>query len=815
MAFRSIGTNQVAATNLVVPAPSGIVDGDILVAVTVNDATTGVTTWPSGFVEGPASPQTMSSFDTSVFRYAIKVASSESGDYTLTGANQIIGCVACFSGRVQSTTPHRDSGTKSDVGNASPYTITSAAFSSATSAPADILWIASADGTGSDQTFTAPSGYTKDCDLSGTVDNSRQFALAHKDGVAAGETGALAGSGAGASAAWSVFAIALAAPATCALTGTATAGITEADIVAGGKTIIATLTNETYLPASGFENLTFVGDAKNAGLGNADLTVDLSGISMQQGDLVLVAYGVVNTADHPMSVTTAGYTELFEDYADDSRDANGAVAYKIMGATPDTSVVLANPGALSTNSFVACVQVWRGVDQATPIDATTTEAEGTNSSVSNSPSITTVTDNALVVSVGVNTGAAADVAVTSPAGYTNQTEHSTDPGTSIRVMMASKIVASHGAEDPAAWGGITTTTSDSWLGFTVALRPAATTPFADAVAAFIAGLDSAQSEATGWDAVVKAGLTSANVARTSDTIATVTLPAFGTYNITAQETITDTIPGSILTGGNAIVATPTFTIDPAGGPTPITFNATPVTRSWSLPAAVVLAAASLTATPAIRSWTVPTISIAAARSIAATPSTRSWSVPNALLAAGGVTLGATPVSRTWNVPITALSAARSIAATPSVQTWTVPASTLFVSGGSITFNASAVSRSWSVPAVTLAADRTFAATPAIHTWTNPSSTIATARTLVAPAAFKAWIVPSPALLVEPPIAFDATPAVSTWVVPGGTVSGITVTFAFRITGGPVMTAFIDGGRVLAASVAGGPVLMGTMSGGPV
>lgn len=76
----------------------------------------------------------------------------------------------------------------------------------------------------------------------------------------------------------------------------------------------------------------------------------------------------------------------------------------------------------------------------------------------------------------------------------------------------------------------------------------------------INGIDSAQSEATGWDAVVKAGEVVASVVRTSDTVVTITLSAFATYDITAQETITVTIPSTAVTGAAAIVATPTFTV---------------------------------------------------------------------------------------------------------------------------------------------------------------------------------------------------------------------------------------------------------------
>jgi hypothetical protein len=76
----------------------------------------------------------------------------------------------------------------------------------------------------------------------------------------------------------------------------------------------------------------------------------------------------------------------------------------------------------------------------------------------------------------------------------------------------------------------------------------------------INGVDSAQSEATGWDAEVKAKEVVGAVVRTSDTVSTITLTAEAGYDITATETITATVPASALTGGNALVAAPTFTI---------------------------------------------------------------------------------------------------------------------------------------------------------------------------------------------------------------------------------------------------------------
>lgn len=76
----------------------------------------------------------------------------------------------------------------------------------------------------------------------------------------------------------------------------------------------------------------------------------------------------------------------------------------------------------------------------------------------------------------------------------------------------------------------------------------------------INGMDSAQAEAAGWDAVVKATQGVAGVVRTSATVVTITLDAFASYNITATETITVTIPATALVSGPAIIGSPTFTV---------------------------------------------------------------------------------------------------------------------------------------------------------------------------------------------------------------------------------------------------------------
>jgi len=83
-----------------------------------------------------------------------------------------------------------------------------------------------------------------------------------------------------------------------------------------------------------------------------------------------------------------------------------------------------------------------------------------------------------------------------------------------------------------------------------------------------AGSDSdIAASGTNWDSLIKSALDNTDVALSvGDTVATITLPAFATYDIPATETITWTIPAASLTiGTSPVVATPTFTVTAAGG----------------------------------------------------------------------------------------------------------------------------------------------------------------------------------------------------------------------------------------------------------
>ena len=80
----------------------------------------------------------------------------------------------------------------------------------------------------------------------------------------------------------------------------------------------------------------------------------------------------------------------------------------------------------------------------------------------------------------------------------------------------------------------------------------------------IRGFTSMQSESFGWNAVVRAGMPQANVQRTTDTVVTITVQQFSSFDITAPETIEVVIPPVAVSSAQAVVA-PSFVVLPIKG----------------------------------------------------------------------------------------------------------------------------------------------------------------------------------------------------------------------------------------------------------
>ncbi|MDZ4306606.1 hypothetical protein [Allopontixanthobacter sp.] len=203
-----------------------------------------------------------------------------------------------------------------------------------------------------------------------------------------------------------------------------------------------------------------------------DLTSGFSGgidTAPSEDDLVLLFFSIFSTSDRNVSVTSSGWTEIADLYGNDARDSNLGIYYKFMGATPDTSVTL---GTIANENFsaVAALQVWRGVDQTTPLDVAIATAVGGNTGRPDPPSITPVTAGSVVSVVGAAAGDS--FAALTSSDLDNFIQLISVGGVALAIVAAGSMPWSGGAVDPALFGGGTEAVNASWTAASIALRPA-------------------------------------------------------------------------------------------------------------------------------------------------------------------------------------------------------------------------------------------------------------------------------------------------------------------------------------------------------
>jgi hypothetical protein len=149
----------------------------------------------------------------------------------------------------------------------------------------------------------------------------------------------------------------------------ATFGITYV----GGKTSSGTLGGSATTPTISLTDLT-------GGLASAPV----------QNDFVVVALCASASgggSDLNLTMSSAGWTEQHDLFADSTSDTNLAVYTKKMGSSPDTSFQLSIP-ASSGHSYAVAVQVFRGVDTTNPLDVANTTASGTTTILVDPPAAT-------------------------------------------------------------------------------------------------------------------------------------------------------------------------------------------------------------------------------------------------------------------------------------------------------------------------------------------------------------------------------------------------------------------------------------------
>lgn len=176
-----------------------------------------------------------------------------------------------------------------------------------------------------------------------------------------------------------------------------------------------------------------------------------------ENDVMVVAIGCDGSlANVPSGWTSVGST------TGGSGSAFTRAIYKVMGATPDTTVGLTG---LSTAASAVAMAI-RGCNTSTPMDATATTATGT-SGMPDPASITTVTNAALVLAIGFLDDDNVASSVTLPTSYgVLKAEQASTAGSTT--MVASRLIQSAGAENPGAFGG---TGTDDWGAITAAIRP--------------------------------------------------------------------------------------------------------------------------------------------------------------------------------------------------------------------------------------------------------------------------------------------------------------------------------------------------------
>lgn len=212
-------------------------------------------------------------------------------------------------------------------------------------------------------------------------------------------------------------------------------------------------------------NITLVGTPQvGSAINGGDVTLTFN-VTPVENDIVIL-YGGSGQDRGALPSEPSGYTRIALYEPGSGVGFYFGVWYKKMTASPDTTAVGKGSGSSVDGTAYGCY-VLHGVDTSTPQDtaATTNQTAGTNPDC---PSITTVTNNALVLAIAGSD--AFDATPGTVSGYSNQYTTVGDDGQDITIAGATFEKVTAGAENPPAWG---TWASGTYLAVTIALRPAA------------------------------------------------------------------------------------------------------------------------------------------------------------------------------------------------------------------------------------------------------------------------------------------------------------------------------------------------------
>ena len=192
--------------------------------------------------------------------------------------------------------------------------------------------------------------------------------------------------------------------------------------------------------------------------------------SLQAGDVVVVSYAIAAFSSTLANVTSSGYTTIASLGANDTYDTNLYVGYKLMGATPDTSVTVVATAA-TTRGGVVAIQAYRYVDEVFPIQQPANTATFTSTVRPTPPTITPWDNDSVAVIVGAGAHNRGNVSYTT-TGLTNFiSSGSTDVTDDASIGMGFRVITS-GSYSPNQFGfPQADSTAYSSAGVSIALKP--------------------------------------------------------------------------------------------------------------------------------------------------------------------------------------------------------------------------------------------------------------------------------------------------------------------------------------------------------
>lgn len=119
-------------------------------------------------------------------------------------------------------------------------------------------------------------------------------------------------------------------------------------------------TTDRYVVGTTAASVSYVGGTTAAYTGTtSDISISVSSLSIQTGDIIIVAFATGSTANR--TIGAEGFTQVASLYSNDSYDTNLYVGYQV-ALTSVTSITLVGGTGSISDAGAAAVHVWRGID---------------------------------------------------------------------------------------------------------------------------------------------------------------------------------------------------------------------------------------------------------------------------------------------------------------------------------------------------------------------------------------------------------------------------------------------------------------------